>query len=60
MEIPYTKKELEEMKEMFEVVGLPNPKHYPKSFEYYYKVYFILKYGVDKPLLNTHISNERR
>ena len=55
-----TTKELGEMKEMFKVGGLPNPKHYPKSFEYYYKVYLILKHGVDKPLLNTHISNERR
>jgi len=58
--IKVTEEEWKEMKEMFKVVGLPNPKHYPKSFEYCYKVYLISKYGVDKPLSNTHISNERK
>jgi len=37
----------EEVKEMYEMFGegvLPNPEMYPKSFEYYYKIFKVFKY----------------
>lgn len=48
MHIKYTIEEWKEMKEMFKIVGLPNPKHYPQSFAYYYKVYLLSKYGLQE------------
>ena len=41
-----TEEEWEEMKEMYGD-NLPNPEHYPKSFEYHYKVFLMFKKGVD-------------
>ena len=39
-----TTEEWNEMKEMFGK-DLPNQEMYPKSFEYYYKVYRLFKYA---------------
>ena len=39
-----TDEEIKEMREMFGEGVLPNPEMYPKSFEYYYKVYKVFKY----------------
>ena len=39
-----THEEVKEMHEMFGEGVLPNPEIYPKSFEYYYKVYKVFKY----------------
>ena len=39
-----TDEEVKEMHEMFGEGVLPNPEIYPKSFEYYYKVYKVFKY----------------
>lgn len=39
-----TDEEIKEMREMFGEGVLPNPEMYPKSFEYYYKVFRVFKY----------------
>ena len=39
-----THEEVKEMHEMFGEGVLPNLEIYPKSFEYYYKVYKVFKY----------------